>query len=44
MDKSKLLSKYARYKKMVKVRIVEDKGGHLTVLIVLTFRLIFKVI
>jgi len=29
---------------MVKARIVEDNGGHLTVLIVSTFRSIFKVI
>jgi len=29
---------------MVKARIVKDNGGHLTVLIVLTFRSIFKVI
>jgi len=44
IDKSKLLPKYARYKKMVKAKVVEDNGGHLTVLIVLTFRSIFKVI
>jgi len=43
-DKSKLLPKYARYKKMIKARIVEDNGEHLTMLIVLTFRSIFKVI
>jgi len=29
---------------MVKARIVEDNGGHLIVLIVLTFRSIFKII
>ena len=44
IDRSKYPLKYAIRKKMVSTKIVKDSRGHLSVLMTLTFRSIFKVI
>ena len=44
IDRFKYLLKYAIWKKMIMTKIVKDSGGHLSVLMSLTFRSIFEVI